>query len=104
MSGVRRNKKLYSVNTRNKQVYILIEILRKHPQHCISKDDGAGPQNAKSNAPLRVDSSGTRMFGWGCVCVRREEGEKGCHGPKKREWEGIKNLFKVYSLHPIGKA
>lgn len=95
MSGVRRNKKLYSVNTRNKQVYILIEILRKHPQHCISKDDGAGPQNAKSNAPLRVDSSGTRMFGWGGVCVCAErKGKRGVMAQKKREWEGIKIYLK----------
>lgn len=94
MSGVRRNQKLYSVNTRNKQVYILIHWdSLQHLQHCISKDDGAGRQNAKSNTPLRVNSSRTCM----CVCVYvcvhacvcAERSGWGCHGTEK-EWAGIK--------------
>lgn len=73
MSGVRRNQKLYSVNTRNKQVYILIEILRNI--HNIIFLKMMELVHKTPNTPLRVDSSGTRMIG--CMCREEGEGRKG---------------------------
>lgn len=75
-------------------------------------DDGAGPQNAKSNAPLGVESLlRTRacvcvfVFVFVCARTRPHTQRRGVSWHKKKKGVvGDKNQFKVYSLHPIGKA